>query len=590
MFKYMIAKPEENPDVLSPINADAPSQERPSLQPKSTMNLDSTFYLSAIAATVVVILYHRSRKLFTVDDIPGPSSPSFLTGSLGELLRAQAGEVDFKWQSQYGNVLRFKGPFGENRLLISDPKAAHHVLRGYKWDRPKDMRLRSLLISGPGITFVQGHDHKRQRKVMSPAFGAPEAKALVPIFASAAGALATKWKDLLAMSRDETEVFNIPAWTSRATLDAIGHAGFDYDFGALENRDNRLATVYSNLFADMFAAPTNGMLISSSLSSSRFLPLKFLSWLMDHSSNERVGRGRDARKVAAEVARVLVAEKSEELMSGQREGNLSKDVMSLLVRSNMSGDERTKMSNEELLAQMQTVFLAGHETTANSLSWTLLELSRHPEIQDRLRKEIHLKEQELLTGGRTGFTAEDFDSLPYLNAVLKESLRYHPVGVYVEKVALADDCISLSESIMTTSGKEISEIPVAKGQRITLSIAGYNRNTAVFGNDAHVFNPGRWLDAEDGSGSGSRKGTSVGVYANLLTFSGGIRSCIGWRFAVVELQTFLVELVGNFEFSLTPECDKIRREACAVMLPTIEGELEKGVQCPLRVQCAKREV
>ncbi|KAL0572168.1 hypothetical protein V5O48_009796 [Marasmius crinis-equi] len=370
---------------------------------------------------------------------------------------------------------------------------------------------------------------------MTPAFGPRESKALVPIFASAASSLTNKWKDLLSMSKDETEVFNIPAWTSRATLDAIGHAGFDYDFGALENKENRLSKAYYNLFADMFATPSNGMIITGALSS--LLPLKVMSWLLNHSSNERVARGRNVKKVSAEIAQELVSEKSRMLMTGEGK----KDVMSLL---------------------------------ANSLAWTLLELSRHPEIQERLREEIRLKEQAIFAEGRTEFTAEDLDSLPYLNAVLKESLRYNPVAIYVEKVAMSDDCILLSETIKTISGKEISEIPVAKGQRVVISVSGYNRNPAVFGDDAHVFRPERWLHEE----SGSRKTTAVGVYANLLTFSGGIRSCIGWRFAVLELQTFLVELVGNFEFSLTPQCDKIRREACAVMIPTIEGEVAKGTQ------------
>lgn len=68
-----------------------------------------------------------------------------------------------------------------------------------------------------------------------------------------------------------------------------------------------------------------------------------------------------------------------------------------------------------------------------------------------------------------------------------------------------------------------------------------------------------------------------------------VRSCIGWKFAVLELQAFLVELIGTFEFSLTPESWKIRREGALVMIPTVEGEVEKGSQLPLRVRFASRE-
>ncbi|KAK1227410.1 hypothetical protein PQX77_009595 [Marasmius sp. AFHP31] len=433
-----------------------------------------------------------------------------------------------------------------------------------------------------------GEDHKRHRRIMNPAFGAPEAKALVPVFSEAASVLTNKWKDLLSLSQDEAEgqVFDMTKWVSRATLDAIGHAGFDYNFGAMQNQDNRLANVYHNLFADMFAAPSDKALIRGHLTS--FIPIGMMSRLLEYlsKSDPRLARGRESREVAREVASELVREKSKVVAES---GSSRRDVMSLLVKANMaSQSEKNRLSEEELYAQMLVMFIAGHETTANSLSWSLLELARHPQVQDRLRKEIHDKERQIASEGRSGsgFTAADLDSLPYLNAVLKESMRYHAVAIRLAKMAYADDCLPLSEGIKMTSGKEINEIPVRKGQKVLISIAAYNRSKEVFGEDAHVFRPERWLE-NDSAESQKGVGTSVGVFANLLTFSGGVRSCIGWRFAVLELQTFLVELVGNFEFSTTPECDNIRREACAVMVPTIEGEVEKGGQCPLKVRCVR---
>ncbi|KAJ8090208.1 hypothetical protein PM082_018798 [Marasmius tenuissimus] len=334
----------------------------------------------------------------------------------------------------------------------------------------------------------------------------------------------------------------------------------------------------------MFAAPSDKSMIVNAVAS--LLPIKFMARLFEYlsKSDPRLARGRQAREVAREIARELVQEKSKEILD--REGKGVRDVMSLLVKANMaSQNERTRMSDEELYAQMLIIFIAGHETTANSISWILLELSRHPKIQEKLRKEIREKESQLVSERRSqsGFTADDYDSLPYMNAVLKEAMRYHPAAIRILRMAFVDDCLPLSESIKTASGKEINEIPVPKGQKVMLSIAGYNRNKEVYGEDAHVFRPERWLENDDSK----KGGTSIGVYANLLTFSGGVRSCIGWRFAVLELQTFLVELISNFEFSTTPECDKIRREACGVMVPTIEGEVEKGGQCPLRVWIAR---
>ncbi|KAJ6536500.1 hypothetical protein DFH09DRAFT_931325, partial [Mycena vulgaris] len=73
------------------------------------------------------------------------------------------------------------------------------------------------------------------------------------------------------------------------------------------------------------------------------------------------------------------------------------------------------------------------------------------------------------------------------------------------------------------------------------------------------------------------------------TFGTGVRACIGWRFAVAEMQAFLVELVDNFEFSMTDSAARIRRDICLVVVPVVEGEAEKGIHLPLRVTLAERE-
>ncbi|KAK1234559.1 hypothetical protein PQX77_002237 [Marasmius sp. AFHP31] len=238
----------------------------------------------------------------------------------------------------------------------------------------------------------------------------------------------------------------------------------------------------------MFAAPSDKSMIVNSVASLPTINLmaRFFDYLS--TSDLRLARGRQAREVAREVARELVEGKSKEILD--REGKGIRDVMSLLVKANMaSQNERTRMSDEELYAQML---------------WILLELSRHPEIQEKLRMEIREKERQLVTEGcsQSGFAADDYDSLPYMNAVLKpegdpilcsESMRYHPAAIRILRMAFVEHCLPLSESIKTASGREISEIPVSKGQRVMLSIAGYNRNKEIYGEDAHVLRPERWL-------------------------------------------------------------------------------------------------
>jgi len=172
--------------------------------------------------------------------------------------------------------------------------------------------------------------------------------------------------------------------------------------------------------------------------------------------------------------------------------------------------------------------------------------------------------------------------MPYTIAVIKETLRFYPVLYHIHRRASRDDVLPLTQPITTRSGKVIHELPIRKGTRIVASIAGYNRNKDLWGEDAHVFNPERWLSGT----AKEKKATSLGVYANLMTFLGGARACIGWRFALIEIQAFITEIIGKFEFALTDKSKRVRRESSELMTPTVEGEVENGVQLPLRVSVA----
>ncbi|KAJ7496593.1 cytochrome P450 [Mycena latifolia] len=530
--------------------------------------------------TICYATYHHFTRI-SVAAVPGPKSSSWLLGNMPELFGGQVGEAEFKWQEIYGGVVRIKASFGEDRLLITDPKALQYIYQtsGYRFHKQPERIELTRMISGRGILWADGNDHKRHRKVMLPGFGTPEARALLPLFFSYAAQIGTKWKDIIgATDSEQSAVLDVTAWASRATLDAIGEAAFDYRFGTMENADNVVGTAYSNLFMDTFASPSDASLLA--LSVLQYLPRCIREFLVDHVPSAGLHHIRYTAQVTTSVARELVASKSAALLQGKG----SRDIMSLLVKANASENEKMKLNEDELLSQMRTIIMAGHETTANSFSWAVLELARQPKIQSRLRSEIHRMERTIQARGSYEFTTGDIEAMPYLAAVVKEVLRFHPVSFNNFRQSATDDVLPLFRPITLRSGEVITELPVPKGMKVIISIAAYNRNKDVFGHDAHAFNPERWLD-----GSMRKPEVPVGVYANLLTFAGGLRTCIGWRFAVLELQAFLIELVGNFEFSLTPEAMRIRREACIVMVPTVEGQREKGTQLPLRVTVASRE-
>ncbi|KAJ8585426.1 cytochrome P450 [Rhizopogon salebrosus TDB-379] len=543
--------------------------------------MDHILVAAGFAVLLIIYRVYRRHTGISLADIPGPRSASFIMGNTKELYQGQVAEADFSWQAQYGNVVRFKDLFGEDQLMISDPAALQYIFMksGYKFTKQRDRTILVKLIFGRGIAWADGDDHKRQRRVMQPGFGAPESKAFLPLFKGCAESMCNKWMDIINNSKEQSAEFNIAAWLSRATLDAIGEAAFDIRFGSIDNNESALAHACGSMMADAFGSPSDEEVFV--LGFLKYIPIRILDFIVNTAKNPRLARLRETGRIVGSVAKQMVKDKAEMLMQGEG----SRDVFSLLVKANMDADAKSKLTEEELLAQMRTILFAGHETTSNTITWALLELAKQPEIQSRLRAEIRKTEAAIHARGDADFTIADFDSMPYTTAVMKEVLRFYCVLYHSYRCASQDDVLPLSQPITKRSGEVIYELPVPKGTRIVASIAAYNRNKDLWGEDAHVFDPERWLNgtAQD------KKIASLGVYSNLMTFLGGVRACIGWRFALIEMQAFLTEIVGKFEFALTDKAERIRREACfAVMAPTLEGEVENGVQMALRVSVAPR--
>ncbi|KIY53193.1 cytochrome P450 [Fistulina hepatica ATCC 64428] len=543
-----------------------------------------TYIISSLVAVIVLTLFrfvYRRYTSISISKVPGPSG-TWLFGRVADLLRADVGELQFEWQQQYGPVIRLKGSVGDDFLLISDPKALQYIYQtsGYRFPKPPVTRVFLEVLSGKGLFWAAGENHRRQRKVVMPGFGVSETRAFIPIFFRTAAKMASLWRDLIAESalEDQSAVVDISSWASRGTLDAIGEAVFDYQFGALDNSDNPLSNAFRNTFNDAFSKPTNISLLAMTIF--HMMPKWFVRMIIRNVPISRLQRWRKAKNMSEDVARNFVREKGAALLEDKK----NRDIMSLAVKANASTDAKTRLTDIELVAQLRNLISAGHETTANSITWTLYEMARRPEYQETLRKEIHAKELEMRQRGDDVMTAQDMESMQFLNAVIKESLRFHPAVPFINRISSKVDVLPLSVPIALKTGEVVNELPIPKGQKIAASIASYNRFKPIWGEDAHTFNPYRWFRPDDGT-----KGTTLGMYANLMTFSAGLQGCIGWRIAVLELQAFLIELIGNFELTMTPKSDKVRRQASVVMSPVVDGEREKGTQLPLTVRAVSRE-
>jgi len=166
-----------------------------------------------------------------------------------------------------------------------------------------------------------------------------------------------------------------------------------------------------------------------------------------------------------------------------------KDMIDILMRSNQTADARNKLSDAEVTGNLTTFLFAGHETSAGTLTWCLYELARNQDAQDRLRKEVQAAYDEAISNGLDNFSLETITNLPYLDAVIKEILRFRPAAFGTSRQASHDDVIPLSKPLRLRDGTMADSFEVKKGDMMTISIIATNRSKDLYGPDAGTFNP-----------------------------------------------------------------------------------------------------
>ncbi|KAK0229231.1 cytochrome P450, partial [Armillaria nabsnona] len=523
-----------------------------------------------VAILLTSVLFLRSKRhRSSVRRIRGPPSPSFLLGHEYLLRNRQhVGDMETEWCQEYGAVYRTKGCFGQDILSVADPKALQYIFHssGYRFPKTRDSFRTLQAFMGQGLVSVGGEIHQRQRKILGPAFAASQLRLFLTVFQASAVKLTEQINERVR----EAKEINVLEWTGKAALDIIGITAFRYHFNSLSNGQTELMAATNNLFAEAGMWPSSWELLFTSLW--RILPewlLLPLGWI----PSREIGRMNFFRKVAMKVSRPIF-EKQLKVVAG--DGNpAEKDVVNVLAMSHLNDDAKKKMSDIEIDSQLATFIIAGHDTTANTMAWLLYELSLHPEDQVKIREEI------ARTKANAGaLISNDYDSMIWLNACIKEALRLHPLAYGLFREPAQDDILPLAEPITTSDGKLCSQIPIRKGQVVMASIYSYNRLPSVWGDDAEEWNPSRFLD-----GRGVKQ-ISLGVYANLYALvRAGIRGCIGSdRFSVMELQSVVTELLSNFEFSMPKGASKLQHGPAGMTLsPIVPGKAEEGPQIPLLV-------
>ncbi|KAF7378474.1 Cytochrome P450 [Mycena sanguinolenta] len=525
------------------------------------------------------------------------------TGNTPDLYSAPHGfAYHHALSATYGRVFKIHMFAGEEQIYLSDTRALTHVLvrDTHVFDETPAMMSEFYYCFGPGLIAVRGDTHKkyvsppgrravRQRKMIQPLFGAAHIRALTPTFfgiayqlsdvirarVSAACASDTG-KPSKHASRQPSAVIDLWKWASRAALEGVGIGTLGYSFDALNDgtEDNAFMVAVRELPYTVYPLRK---FMPICIWCMRNLPVWLQHVLARLTPLPRVQKVRRIVETMQRNSEALYAAKKAALRAGNVE------AAAQVVKANMAAaaNEKESLPDEEVLGQMNTFVAAGHDTMSSALARLLHSLAHDLPRQRRLRQEITQARTE--TFGELDFRT--VTTLPFLDAVYRETRRLYAPAPFQHRTATEAISIPLSAPIELSNGELISELPIAKGQTVLVAIEAVNRDPAIWGPDANTWMPERWLAELPPS---VHTAEVPGTFSHTLSFLGGNRSCIGMKYAEVELKTVLIALVENFEFAPAPGQEELKWRLSLVQNPALPGRehLEKP-ELPLLVTIVK---
>ncbi|KAI0685940.1 cytochrome P450 [Cerioporus squamosus] len=518
-------------------------------------------FLAIVVLGVICCAYIvRNLRFFsrsTLDNIRGPPAASWYKGHMGQLLNLNAHQFRKELEADYPGMVKLSGVFGKPNLLVSDPAALHTVLikEHHIFEEPATHLVPNHLMFGPGLVSIDGDWHKKQRKILNPAFSLAALRLTVPIMYG----VAYKLRDALASRVTDSDC--------RGTLELVAQAALG---GTLDPLEDDQPGEYGQALKLLFPSLAKLAIVRRLVVTPRLVKMgspQFRRRIVEMIPYAPLQQIRKVVDVMEANARRIIDEKldaihrKDDTVLAQIGGG--KDILSTFLRGNMDASGNITLSREELVAQVSTLIFAGTDTTSCATARTIHLLTQYPDVQTKLREEVvaaHLEKG-------TELMYDDLFDLPYLEAVCRESLR----------LPRQDTVLPLHNPIRGADGQEIDEIHVPKGTNVIVGVQAMNRAKELWGEDADEFKPERWLSNLPES---VIQAHIPGVYSNMMTFLGGGRACIGFKFAQLDMKVFLSILLENFAFELSDT--PIRWNYAGIRFPTA-GSSEKP-QLPVKVK------
>jgi cytochrome P450 len=386
---------------------------------------------------------------------------------------------------EYGDIvfLRF---LGVPLCLLNRPDCIESVLvtQHNNFEKSKDYRaLRRVL--GNGLLTSEGEFWRRQRKLVQPAFHQERIAAYAEVMVAYTERMLASWKGGQGLDAHEAMM--------RLTLDIVAKTLFDTD---VSREAEDVGAALHVLMGKFFRQAAFALLLPSSIP---------------------IPTTRHLQRAVGQLDKVIY----EIIRRRRASGAISGDLLSVLLQA--QDDEGLGMTDRQLHDEIMTLFLAGHETTANALSWTWLLLGQHPEVEAKLVEELGR-----VLGGRAP-TVSDLPRLTYTEMILREAMRLYPPVWVIGRRALA--------------AFRLGEYELPAGTNVLMSQLITQRDARYFP-EPERFDPDRWRTNDP-------RNVSLPRFA-YFPFGGGPRVCIGAGFALMEAILLLATIAQHFRLALAP--------------------------------------
>lgn len=432
-------------------------------------------------------------------------------------------------------------------LIVNSPDVLHQVLvsESKSFEKSRLIRLALDPLAGEGLFTAEGPLWRKQRRLMAPVFHPAKIDALAPAMVECAARVCDRWQD--------GQVVDAANETTHITMAVAGRTLFGMDtFDEADDLGQVLTVALSWAnYASSRLAIALQMELQLAVEAATRVPAAWkpaaerLAERLKAPVMWPTSRNRELRKAIA----VLDARVQRMIDERRAAANPNPDLLTHLLRAR--DEDGSAMDDKQLRDEILTLFIAGHETTANGLAWAMYLLARHPDIYARVRAAVDGLD------GRTP-TLADLDRLELLTRVFKEALRLYPPVYLFARMSIAD---------VTIGGHRIPKNTV-----VLISPWALHHRPDVWP-DPMRFDPDRF----------TAQAEAARPRDAWIPFSDGPRVCIGMHFAMIEAPLVLATMLQRADFELAKSGEITETHDAATLRP--QGGVP--VRIRTRVQLAK---